>query len=298
MIDLHQLEVLAAAAETGSVTAAAKRLGVTQSTASHHLSRLETIAGVELVIRQPRGVTLTEAGSALLAHGRAIVDRLAVAEAELADRRSARIGSFTIHSFATALIDLVPRAVRGLLKHGTQVRFDLAVGPRDEALAAVAEGAADLAITFSEGIEHPVAVGLERVELLQDPMMVVLPADHPLAAHEQVQLRDLAGARWVLSGRAGSDALTYQALRAEGIDPDVLVETSDLHAVHGMVAAGLGVALTPATALRHVRRDIAVRALSHPPLARSIEAIRRTSDHRDVTAELLHELRAVADTLA
>jgi DNA-binding transcriptional LysR family regulator len=129
-------------------------------------------------------------------------------------------------------------------------------------------------------------------------MMVVLPRDHPLARSGEVALRDLADSRWILSATAGAGALTYQALRAEGINPDVLVETSDLQGVHGLVAAGLGVALGPATALRHVRRDIAVRALSSPPLARTIEAITRSTDPRAITANLLRELRTVAATLA
>jgi DNA-binding transcriptional LysR family regulator len=297
MIDVRQLEVLSAAADTGSLTAAAESLGLSQSTASHHLARLEATAGVELLIRQRRGVVLTDAGAALLAHGRAVLDRLALAEAELADRRESRVGSISIYSFPTALIDLVPRAIQRLLDSEPQIKVNLAVGPSDQAIAALAAGEADLAITFHVDTEPPLASGLDRVVLLEDPMMVVLPHDHPLASRKRVALRELAGSRWILGATAGADAITYQALQADSIDPDVLVETSDLQAVHGMVAAGLGVALGPASALRHARRDIVVRPLSTPTLARTIEAIVRSSDTRRVTADLVQQLNEVAETL-
>jgi DNA-binding transcriptional LysR family regulator len=298
MIDVHQLEVLSAAAETGSLTAAAEFLGLSQSTASHHLARLEASAGVELLIRQRRGVVLTDAGAALLAHGRAVLDRLRLAEAELADRRAARVGSISIYSFPTALIDLVPRAIQRLLDREPHIKVNLAVGPSEQATAALAAGEADLAITFHADTQLPLSAGLDRVVLLEDPMMVVLPHDHPLASRKRLALRELAGSRWILGATAGVDAITYQALQAESIDPDVLVETSDLQAVHGMIAAGLGVALGPASALRHARPDIAVRALSSPTLARTIEAIVRSSDTRRVTSELVQRLREVAKSLS
>jgi DNA-binding transcriptional LysR family regulator len=296
MIDVRQLEVLSAAAETGSLTAAAESLELSQSTASHHLARLEAIAGVELLIRQRRGVVLTDAGAALLAHGRAVLDRLALAEAELADHRESRVAS--IYSFPTALIDLVPLAIQRLLDREPQIKVNLTVGPSEKAVAALAAGEADLAITFHTDTEPPLISGLHRVVLLEDPMMVVLPHDHPLASRKRVALRELAGSRWILGATAGVDAITYQALQAVGIDPDVLVETSDLQAVHGMVAAGLGVALGPASALRHARRDIVVRPLSTPTLARTIEAIVRSSDTRRVTADLVQQLREVASSLS
>jgi DNA-binding transcriptional LysR family regulator len=297
MIDVHQLAVLSAAAETGSLTAAAESLGLSQSTVSHHLARLEASAGVELLIRQRRGVVLTDAGAALLAHGRAVLDRLALAEAELLDRRAARVGSISIYSFPTALIDLVPRAIQGLLKREPEITFDLTVGPSQEAEAALAAGEADLAITFRADGQSPRSTGLNRVVLLEDPMMVVLPVDHPLAVRERVALRDLAGARWILGATAGVDAITHQALQAESIEPDVLVETSDLEAVHGLVAAGLGVALGPASALRHARPDIAVRPLSTPHLARTIEALVRSSDTRPAIRQLVEQLREVATSV-
>jgi DNA-binding transcriptional LysR family regulator len=298
MIEVHQLEVLSAAAKTGSLTAAAESLGLSQSTVSHHLARLEAAAGVELLIRQRRGVVLTDAGAALLAHGRVVLDRLALAEAELADRRASSVGSISIYSFPTALIDLVPRAIQRLFDHEPQIKVNLAVGPSEKALAALAAGEADVAIAFHADTKPSPSPGLDRVTLLEDPMMVVLPDDHPLASRKRVALRDLAGARWILGATSGVDAITYQALQAEHIDPDVLVETSDLQAVHGMIAAGLGVALSPASALQHARSDIAVRPLATPVLARTIEAIVRGSDTRRVTRELVQQLREVARTLS
>jgi DNA-binding transcriptional LysR family regulator len=297
MIDVQQLAVLSAAAETGSLTAAAEVLGLSQSTVSHHLARLEANAGVELLIRQRRGVVLTDAGAALLTHGRVVLDRLALAEAELVDRREARVGSISIYSFPTALIDLVPRAIQGLLDREPGIRVDVTVGPSEQATAALAAGEADLAITFRAGRQVSRSTGLERVVLLEDPMMVVLPVDHALASRERVALRALARERWILGATAGADAITHQALQAESIEPDVLVETSDLQAVHGMVAAGLGVALGPASALRHVRPDIAVRPLASPKLARTIEALVRSSDTRPVIGELLEQLRDVATSI-
>lgn len=118
-----------------------------------------------------------------------------------------------IHGFPSAFIDLIPQAAKRLLRAEPRLKLDLVVSPRSAAVTAVATGDADAAITFTAPSDPPEAPGLVRAHLLDDPMLVVLPTDHPLTSQRTIALRDLADSRWILSASAGPHALTHDALQ-------------------------------------------------------------------------------------
>src|SRR5687768_226757 len=97
-------------ARLGSVTAAADALGYTQSAVSRQVAALEKETRTHLFDRLPRGVRLTDDGHCLLAHAEAVLDRLAAARRDLADRRDARRGRLRLGAFDTAEAALLPRA--------------------------------------------------------------------------------------------------------------------------------------------------------------------------------------------
>ena len=112
-----------------------------------------------------------------------------------------------------------------------------------------------------------------RVELLEDPLDLALPRDHPLAGKRSLRLSELAGEAWVQTSR--SSPCAQQVLRschAAGFEPNVAFESDDYQTVQGLVAAGVGVALIPRLALSVVREDILIRDLSPDAPSRHVIA--------------------------
>src|SRR5207302_10967625 len=115
------------------------------------------------------------------------------------------------------------------------------------------------------------------VQLLEDPMHVVLPAGHPLAEKPALRLGDLRGEAWIQTSASSPCARhVVRSCHAAGFEPVVSFESDDYLTVLGLVAAGVGVALIPELALSTVRADIAIRALSpRSPVRRVVAATPR-----------------------
>jgi DNA-binding transcriptional LysR family regulator len=270
MFDTRRLEALIAVADRGSVSAAARELSLTQPAVSHHLARLEEQAGVKLLAREPRGMRTTAAGDLLVARARTALAELQLARRELDDLLELTSGQVEVRAFPTAFADLLPEAIERLRAEHPAVDVSFAPASRTAALDAVARREADVAVVFAPASARPAALapGLHATHLLDDELLAVLPRSHRLASHERISLRDLADEPWVLGG----GELIRAALGAAGITPHVVIETDDLLAAHGVVAAGLAVTLSPALAVAHTRLDIVLRPLEER-VARRIEAV-------------------------
>ena len=125
MLDVRRMRVLREVAARGSFSAAAEALAYTQSAVSQQIAALEREAGTRLVDRSARGVTLTDAGRALVLHADAILARLADAEAELDAIAGLRGGRVRLASFSTAGATLVPLAVATYTKRHPAVELSL-----------------------------------------------------------------------------------------------------------------------------------------------------------------------------
>ncbi len=117
-----------------------------------------------------------------------------------------------------------------------------------------------------------------RWHLLEDPLCLALPREHPLASRRALRLEDLRGEAWVQTSRASPCARhVVRCCHAAGFEPNVSFESDDYQTVRGLVAAGVGVALIPELALFDrppARDDIVVRALApHPPVRRVTAAL-------------------------
>jgi len=296
MMDLRRLEALVAVADHGSVSAAATALELSQPAVSHHLSRLEAEVGMPLLVRHPRGVRPTAAGETLLVHARALLERARVAEDALGDLRALRTGRVELLAFPTAFVDLVPGAIQRLREDGATFEVDFGPAARGPALAALTAGTTDLALVFASA-PAPLPAGLIAEPLLDDPMLVVLARDHPLADRARIALADLASERWVLGTARGPDAIIRRALVGAGIDPSDAIVTDDLLAAQGIVAAGLAVTLSPALAVTHARPGVVLRALEDPQLTRRIDVVHRTADTTPAIQATVQALQATANDM-
>lgn len=268
-LDATSLLVLRAVADHGTITAAAAALGFSQPALSQQVRRAEARAGMALVERTGRGIRLTAAGRVLARHGTAIATTLEAARGELAALRGLRSGRVRLMAFPSASPTIVPELLAEMAERHPGVRVSFVEAEPPEAVTAVREDRADLALTFSypgdrSDPHRESARGLEVATIGTDPMHVVLPARHPLAARETVDLGDLAGERWI-AGCPRCRGHLLELCDVAGFTPTIAVETDNFVAVEELVASGLGVAVLPALAVQSAgaRAGVAVRATTN-----------------------------------
>jgi DNA-binding transcriptional LysR family regulator len=284
MLNVSRLRILSEVAQRGSFSAAAEALSYTQSAVSQQIAALEAQTGITLLERLPRGVRLTEAGRTLVEHAEGILARLQAAEAELSAIAGLRGGQLRMASFPTAGATLMPVAIAAFRASYPEVELTLAEGEPQEIEPRLHAGEFDLGLLFefsdpeelpTDGRHGTAGAGLKRVRLLEDPMYLALPREHPLTGRRTLRIEDLHGQAWVQTSQTSPCARhVVRCCHVAGFEPNVAFESDDYQTVQGLVAAGVGVALIPELALATVREDIVVRTLSpHPPVRRVIAAL-------------------------
>ncbi len=298
MLNVSRLQTLLEVARKGSISAAAEALSYTQSAVSQQIAALEAEAGIALLERHARGVRPTGAGETLLAHAEGILGRLQAAEEELAAIAGLRGGALRMASFPSAGATLMPLAIATFRTRHPQVQLTLAEGEPEEIAPRLARGELDLALLFEFGETLDISPeAISRVQLLQDPMYLALPAAHRLAAQPRIRLEDLREEAFIQTAQASACARqVVLGCLAAGFQPDVAFESDDYQTVQGLVAAGVGVALIPELALSGVRQDIAIRTLHpHPPVRRVIAAAPSGRRRAPAAAAMLTILRDLAE---
>jgi DNA-binding transcriptional LysR family regulator len=277
MLSVARLKILREVAHRGSFSAAADALSYTQSAISQQIAALEGEAGMALLERHPRGVTLTAAGQTLVGHAEGILARVDAAESSLAAIAGLRGGRLRVASFPSAGATLMPLAIASFRTSYPDVRLTLVEGEPEAIAPRLRAGELDLALLF-EFAGEPLALEdgqITRAELLHDPLRLALPDAHPLAAKPRLRLEDLAREAWVQTSSASPCARhVVRICHAAGFEPNVAFESDDYQTVQGLVAAGVGVAFIPELALSTVREGIAIRSLSPtPPVRRVLAAL-------------------------
>lgn len=291
MLDVRRLHLLREVARHGSLSAAARALDYSQPAVSHHIAKLEDELGTALLLREGRGVRLTEAGETLCAHADEILGRLAVAEEEMAALSGLRAGRVRLGAFPSATATLLPPAIARLRELHPGLELSLVEEEPPEALALLRAGELDLAVVFSYPEADDDADGdFVAVPLLDDPLVAVLPNDHVHADAGTLQLELLAEETWI----AGCDRCRAHLLHASaeaGFTPRIAFATDDYVAVQSLVAAGVGVALLPGLGLRAARRaDVAVLDLAGRPVRSVYAVVPRATRRPPAVAAMLEQL--------
>lgn len=299
MLDVRRLRIFVTVADEGSFTAAAQKLYLTQSAVSQQMSVFEREIGVPLLRRTPRGVSLTEAGETLVQRARGLFGEISAIEQEIHafgdHSREIRLGAFS-----TAGMELLPHALKLFKAQQPGVRVLLRSIPTDDLLARLWEGEVHLLLLWDYNFApQPLDRSLSVSRLPDDPLMVVLPADHDLAGKEHIALADLAHERWVVRAHRPPYADAYETMcRIAGFEPDIAFRADDYQSLQGLVAAGMGVSMAPALSLRPARDDVAIRPLSDPTFTRRVTVVTLPHVERSVpVAEFLGALRDSAEAL-
>jgi molybdate transport repressor ModE-like protein len=299
-LDVRRMRVLREVAERGTIAAAARALAFTPSAISQQLAALEREAGVALLDRRGGRVRLTEPGRRLVARTEAILAELEAASAELAAVAAEVTGDVHVAAFPSAERALLAPAVAALAGRHPDVKVRTTELEPELSLPALRLGDADLAIAHEDtGSPAPHDARLERVDLLEEPLRVVLPAGHPADA-DAVALERLAGERWVATPPGTAcRAMVDRACGVAGYVPEVPFQANEFSVLAAFVAAGLGVALIPEIALGAFGDGTVVRAVADVPVARRIYvAARRGGLERPALAAMVAALSDAAGATA
>jgi DNA-binding transcriptional LysR family regulator len=303
MLDLRRLRLLRELKERGTIAAVADALQYTPSAVSQQLAMLEREAGVRLLERAGRGVRLTDPALVLVDHADALLERAALAEADLAAAAGTVSGRARIAGFQSVSLRLALPAMEALRRESPRLRCELVEAEPEEALPALALGDVDL-VLGDEWRHQPWRLpnGLERHELFRDPVRLVLPADHPAALRhaDAVPLAELAGEAWTAGHVAmGWEEMTQRTCRERGgFDPDIRHRTNDATVSLALVARGLAVTMLPGLVLPRGDPNVALRSIAGGPLDRAIFAVTRFTDaSRPSTRAALDAVREAAAAL-
>ncbi|MFG2650377.1 LysR family transcriptional regulator [Streptomyces sp. NPDC048436] len=302
MLNVRRLLLLTEAAERGSLTSAAEELGMTTSAASQQLSLLEREAGQPLLERLPRGVRTTAAGAALVTRGQTIRRELRGADADLESHAHLRQGTLRLGSFPTASASLLPLALTRFRRRHPDVRTVVRAGVLAELLELLHTGECEMTLLWDYEWNRVEDNTLTLTHLLDDPTVLVVPADSPLRGRSQVELDRLADQDWIIraDNHPVADVLRHACHRA-GFEPRIAYESHDYQEAQAMVAAGLGIALAPRLALTNRRSDVRLLpfASDAPAPVRRILLARSARSTATPTAQAMTRvLRAVAEKFA
>jgi DNA-binding transcriptional LysR family regulator len=255
-LTLAGLRVVLEVARTGSFSAAAERLGYTQSAVSRQVAVTEKAVGTPLFERHARGTRPTPAGEALVRHAGKVLDEITAATQELAGMRDRLAGRLVVSGFPMATAALLPRAIARLTAVHPGLKVQLTAAPTPAQLAAVRRGRTEVAVVATgDGLPGYDLEGLRLTALRSARGAGVAVAEsHPFAAREQIEPGELADQGWVVGPHSG-DTPEFGAW--PGIaEPRITFTARDWPTRLALVAAGLGIALVPGIAAQAVPRDV------------------------------------------
>ncbi len=289
-MELRDLRALLAVVRSGSFTAAAAELGYTQSAVSQQIQSLEQEVGRPLLERRP--VRPTPAGARLIEHATRILMRVDVARSELASLDSGG-PALRVSACPLAVPSHLAAALRLMRRASPSTRISLRSDTADAAVGALAAGEVDVALV--DGItapDNPLALSepglLMATGLVEEALLVALPATHPMAGRRWIDLAMLADSPWVATTN----------LQPPGEEPAgqfLVREPIDLTMLLSLVAADHGSALVPAS-LPVVPPGVAAVRLRRPPLVHRTEVL-TLRDPAPPARALVDHLRALARDL-
>ncbi|PAU49844.1 LysR family transcriptional regulator, partial [Streptomyces albireticuli] len=236
--DLGALELLLAVARLGSLGRAARELGITQPAASGRLRGMETLLGVALVERSPRGSRLTDAGVLVTDWARRIVEAAEAFDAGAQALRTRRDSRLRVAASMTIAEYLLPGWLIALRALRPDTAVSLSAGNSAAVAGRLREGEADLG--FVEGLEVP--AGLDGAVIGQDRLVVVVAPGHPWARRRApLSASELAATPLILRERgSGTRQVLDAALAAHGGAAPSLLELASTTAAKGAAVSGAG----------------------------------------------------------
>ncbi len=244
-VTFRQLKLFLALADLGSVSAAARACFVTQPTASMQLRELADAVGLPLHEVIGRRVYLTQAGEALAASARAMVQEWSLFGQQVAAMKGVQRGRLRVAVVSTAKY-FVPRWLGSFCRTYPEVDIALEVHNRDGVVQRLRRNLDDLYIMSMP----PTDVDVNALEFMDNPLVVVAPLQHPLGRRVALTLPDLSDERFILREKGSGTRMALEAhCRAENWVPTVRLELGSNEAIKQAVAGGMGITVLSRHAL-------------------------------------------------
>ena len=287
-MELRQLRYFVVLAKELNFTRAAEKLFVSQPPLSLQTANLEQELGSKLFYRTSRSVELSEAGKVFLTHCQAILDRLDQACDHVKQVERGLEGQVQIGLSGSHFMGPLPYFIGEFRAARPQVEIILREMKPVDHLRSLYDGGVDISVLRNPS-EHP---DLCAQLLWRDPVMAVLPLNHRLAKKRKIHLKDLRNESMVLLQPESSAYAqsVFDACVAEGFVPSVAQNVIEMPAMINWVAAGLGVALAPAS-LAHIRKgEIVFRELIDTSLSADVYTMTRRYNNHPAVHEFLNAL--------
>ena len=249
--------------EKGGLTAAAAELGCTQSNITHILKSLEDEFGFTLFSRGRTGAALTPEGYAILHYVKAEVEAERTLRSHADDIRRKGSGEIRVGAFTSVSVNWLPGIICAYRKAHPGTNFKLFGGDYHDMDRMLGENRLDVAFVTRDR-----AAGCKLIRLFEDPIMAVLPSNHPLASASSVKAADLRGENIICLPESSDDDSRIVFEKA-GFQPNIRFTTTDDYAIIAMVAGGLGISLMPLLLLSGRGDNVKVLPLD-PPSSRTI----------------------------
>lgn len=250
-MEIRQLRAFVAIAESGTFTAGALRVHVTQAAISMQIRQLESEIGARVFVRAPRHVILTEAGEQLLRRARQILREHDAALDEIAELAGAERGRLRVGSAsAMVLTERLPGILKELRKQHAAAEISVTSGTSEVLVDQILAGEVDIAF-----VSLPVDVrGIKTERLSEDQLVAIASPRHRLAKQRTISAYTLAGERLILGERGGNTRrLIDQFFAQAGVSIRVAMELSRQQAIKRMVEEDMGVGIVP---LQSVREEV------------------------------------------
>ncbi len=254
-LTFRQLRLFLALADTGSVSAAARLMHVTQPTASMQLKEITQAVGMPVYEVIQRRVHLTEAGRELARTARAIADEWEMLQQKFDAMRGLTRGRLKVALVSTAKY-FVPRLLGTFCAQHPEIEISLEVLNRDGVVARLRDNLDDLYIMSTP----PTDIELDDKIFLPNPLVLIAPPEHPLAKRRKLAIAKLAGERFILREQgSGTRMAVDRHLRKLGFQPSLRLELGSNEAIKQAVAGGLGISVLSRHALEgKAEKDVVV----------------------------------------
>ncbi len=300
MFDLRQLRYFIAVAEELSFTRAALRLHLSQPPLSQQIQSLEQDLGVRLLERTKRSVALTEPGRIFLEQARQILAKVDEARSQMVAAAAGYTGQLRLaYTVSVSFHPAMPQALLRFGQMAPNVRLQLSEMYTEPQFAALLAGQIDVGFVRDEPAHEQDARGLRLGMIDREPLLLALPAGHPMASRDSLRLAEVAGDAFVSQPRELAatlyDRLVKLATRA-GFQPSIIQHAQQINGLLALVAAGLGLALVPAS-MRTVRlAGVCYVPLEDPDAYLLLAVACRADDHSPALQQFLATVAETAVT--
>ena len=244
-MDLRQLEIIRAIADTGSFTAAGEKLHVSQSAISRQILLLEEELGEPVFHRIGRRIRITPAGESLLQLSHRVFRDLQETVSTISDKRESLSGTMRLVGGMTVCLYVFPALLAEVRRIHPHLEMKVTVGSAERSIAMLRSGGGDLGM-----ISLPVeATDLVSVPVLEEELLLITYPAHPLAKKKSITPADLDGQDFVLFETGSITRRLVESFFArEGVEAEIIMETENVEIIKAMVRHGLGISIIPAQA--------------------------------------------------